>query len=153
WCNSPLPQGRSTWRPNLRKENAMDVPFIGDPETLFQVTEPKFVFAKPELAPGDPKYYEVTAVQVTLDFLAANPGYRVATKEKPDGEPVGVTDWILTRTDTTDGTTQQWPIRDATFGERWKPVPGKAGYFVPRSVPTSMVELLDGGKVMTSRGE
>src|SRR6516165_2949045 len=128
----------------------MDVPFISDPDTLFQDTDPKFVFAKPELSPSDPKYYEVTAVQVTA--VSENSDFVVVTKENPDGEPVGVSDWIITRTEA-DGATQHWPIRDATFSERWKPVPGKAGYFVPRSVPTRMVELPLGGKVMTSRGE
>src|SRR6516165_10652266 len=73
----------------------MDVPFISDPDTLFQDTDPKFVFAKPELSPSDPKYYEVTAVQVTA--VSENSDFVVVTKENPDGEPVGVSDWIITR--------------------------------------------------------
>jgi hypothetical protein len=130
-----------------------DVPLIGAPSTTFEETEPKYVFVKPDLKPGDRKYYEVEAVQLTAEFLAQNPGYVVVTKEQPGGQAVEATDWVITRTDATDGTTQQWPLRDTLFTARWKSVPDKPGYYSPRSVPTPMVELPLGGKVATSWGE
>ena len=131
----------------------MDVPFISDPDTLFRDTDPKYVFVKPDLKPGDKKYYEVQAVEVTAEFLTANPGHKVVTKEQPEGQTVEDGDWVVTRTDATDGTSQQWPLRAPVFSARWKPVPDKPGCFSPRSVPTPMVELIHGGKVKTSWGE
>jgi hypothetical protein len=131
----------------------MDILFIGDPESLFQVTSPKYVFVKPDLKPGDKKYYEVQAVQFTAEFLAANPGHKVVTKEQPEGQTVEDTDWVVTRVDASDGSSQQWPLKDNVFSARWKPVPDKPGYYSPRSVPTPMVELIHGGKVRTSWGE
>jgi hypothetical protein len=130
-----------------------DVPLIGAPSTTFEETEPKYIFVKPDLKPGDKKYYEVEAVQLTAEFLAQNPGYKVVTKEQPGGQAVEASDWVIARTDATDGTRQEWPLKDHVFSARWKPVPDKPGYYSPRSVPTTMVELPLGGKVATSWGE
>ena len=134
---------------------------ITDPKSVFDAGEPKFTFVKPDLKPGEKKYYEITAEQVTADYLATK-GNKVVSKEQPDGQIVDVTDWVLTRTGA-DGETQQWTMWDETnekvatgvafFQQRWKPVDGKPGYYSPRSVPTPMVELPEGGKLKVSWGE
>src|SRR5262245_28644830 len=116
---------------------------INDPKSVFDTSEPKYVFRKADLKPGDKKYYEVTAVQVDEAYLAAH-GDRVVTKEQPDGQPIEVGQWVITKTES-DGSSQQWTNYDETspiaqaglgakFQERYKPVAGKTGSFSPRSV-------------------
>ena len=135
---------------------------INDPKAVFDASEPKFVFRKQDLKPGEKKYYEITAVQVDEAYLAEH-GDRVVTKEQPDGQPIEVGQWVLTKVEA-DGTTQQWTNYDENsplalaglatkFQERWKPVDGKPGFFSPRSVPTPMVELPEGGTLKVSWGE
>lgn len=135
---------------------------ITDPKAVFEASEPKYVFCKADLKPGDKKYNEITAVQVDAAYIAAN-GDRVVTKEQPEGQPIEIGQWVLTRVEA-DGSTQQWTNYDETspiavaglgtmFQARWKPVAGKPGSFSPRSVPTPMVELPEGGKLKVSWGE
>ena len=135
---------------------------ISDPKSVYDASAPKFVFRKADLKPGDKKYQEVTAVQVDAAYLAAN-GDRVVTKEQPEGQPIEVGQWVITKTEA-DGTTQQWTNYDETspiaiagqgakFQERYKAVDGKPGFFAPRSVPTPMVELPEGGTLKVSWGE
>jgi len=135
---------------------------IADPKNVFETSEPKFVFRKADLKPGDKKYQEVTAVQVDAAYIAAN-GDRVVTKEQPEGQPIEIGQWVITKTEA-DGSTQQWTNYDETspialagmgtkFQERYKPVDGKPGFFSPRSVPTPMVELPEGGTLKVSWGE
>jgi len=131
----------------------MSVKLINDPAALFAAAPASaiFIFIKPDLKPGDKKYEEVVAVQVTAAFLAANPGYKVITKEQPGGQAVSVDDWIITRGQGTDKA-QSWPIDNGMFGLRWKAVEGKPGMYSPRSVNTPMIELPEGGKVKASWG-
>lgn len=135
---------------------------IADPKNVFETSEPKFVFRKADLKPGDKKYQEVTAVQVDAAYIAEH-GDRVATKEQPEGQPIEIGQWVITKTEA-DGSTQQWTNYDETspiaqaglgakFQERYKPVDGKPGSFSPRSVPTPMVELPEGGTLKVSWGE
>ncbi len=134
---------------------------INDPKDIFDRGEPKFVFCKADLKPGDKKYQEVTAVQVDEAYLAEH-GDRVVTTEKPEGQPIKVGQWVITKTEA-DGSSQQWTNYDETspiaiaglgtkFQERYKPVDGKPGFFSPRSVPTPMVELPEGGTLVVSWG-
>ena len=114
-------------------------PMITNPQDVFAAGT-QLTFVKPDLKPGDKKYYEVTGKQLTEAAL-------VPTKEQPDGQSAEAGDWIITRD------TQQWPLHNDVFEQRWKPVVGKPGFFSPRSVPTPMVQLPEGGKVKTSWGE
>jgi len=135
---------------------------ITDPKAVFDSTEPKYLFAKAELKPGDKKYYEITAVQVDAAYLAEH-GDRVVTKEQPEGQPIEIGQWVLSKVEA-DGSIMQWTNYDENsplalaglatkFQERWKPVDGKPGFFSPRSVPTPMVELPEGGTLKVSWGE
>ena len=135
---------------------------ITDPKSVFDASAPKFVFRKAELKPGEKKYQEVTAVQVDAAYIAEH-GDRVVTKEQPEGQPIEVGQWVITKVEA-DGTTQQWTNYDETspiaiagqgakFQDRYKPVDGKPGYFSARSVPTPMVELPEGGTLKVSWGE
>ena len=135
---------------------------ISDPKAVYDASVPKFVFAKPDLKPGDKKYQEVTAVQVDEAYLAEH-GDRVVTTEQPEGQPIEVGQWVITKTEA-DGTSQQWTNYDETspiaiagqgakFQARYKPVDGKPGFYSPRSVPTPMVELPEGGTLKVSWGE
>jgi hypothetical protein len=98
---------------------------------------------------------------VDADYIAQH-GNKVVSKEQPDGQVIDVGDWVLTRTDA-EGT-QQWTNWDesdprtdngqgAKFQARWKPVDGKPGHFSPRSVPTPMVELPEGGQLKVAWGD
>ena len=135
---------------------------ISDPKSVYDASEPKFVFRKADLKPGDKKYQEVTAVQVDAAYLAAH-GDRVVTKEQSEGQPIEIGQWVITKTEA-DGTSQQWTNYDETspiaqaglgakFQERYKAVDGKPGFYSPRSVPTPMVELPEGGTLKVSWGE
>ena len=135
---------------------------ITDPKSVFDSTEPKFVFRKAELKPGDKKYQEVSAVQVDEAYIAEH-GDRVVTTEQPEGQPIEVGQWVITKTEA-DGSSQQWTNYDETspiaqaglgakFQARYRPVDGKPGIFTARSVPTPMVELPEGGKILVSWGE
>lgn len=135
---------------------------ITDPKAVFDASAPVFVFRKAELKPGDKKYQEVAAVQVDAAYLAEH-GDRVVTKEQPEGQPIEVGQWVITKTEA-DGSTQQWTNYDETspiaqaglgakFQERYRPVDGKPGIFTARSVPTPMVELPEGGTLKVSWGE
>src|SRR5690349_15837585 len=104
---------------------------ITDPKSVFDNSAPKFVFRKAELKPGEKKYQEVTAVQVDAAYIAEH-GDRVVTKEQPEGQPIEVGQWVITKVEA-DGTTQQWTNYDETspiaiagqgakFQDRYKPV-------------------------------
>jgi hypothetical protein len=135
---------------------------ITEPKAIFDGATTKYNFRKADLKPGEKKYYEITAVQVDAAFIEKN-GDRIVTKEQPQGQVVAAGDWVLTQTDA-DGKSQQWTMWDAShemaksgqgayFQQRWNAVAGKDGYFSPRSVPTPMVELPEGGKLKVSWGE
>lgn len=134
---------------------------ITEPKSVFDGSEPKYVFAKPDLKPGEKKYYEIDAIQVDAHYIAKN-GDKVVSKEQPDGQLVEIGDWVLTRTEA-DGTSQSWTMWDQTsakvqngqgayFQLRWKSA-GKPGKYSPRSVPTPMVELPNGGQLKVAWGD
>ncbi len=91
-------------------------------------------------------------------------GDRVVTKEQPEGQPIEVGQWVITKTEA-DGTTRRWTNYDETsaiaiagqgakFQDRYKAVDGKPGFAShARSVPTPMVELPEGGTLKVSWGE
>jgi hypothetical protein len=138
---------------SLKQEKTVpEFPIIEDPEKLFALTQPKYIFVKPELTPGQPGYYEVTALQVPVRFLEATPGFKVKTTEQPLGQVVQAGDWIITRTHPILMYTQHWPIKDVEFNLRWKPVRGKLGYYSPKSVATEMVELAECCRIKTNWG-
>lgn len=127
---------------------------IADPESLFEHAGRSgrlYTFKKADVKPGDKKYQEVHAFQITEEFLSAHPGYLVKTKEIPEGVEVRPGQWVITRNEIVAGNVvpQQYTNDDDKFRARWKPVAGKEHVFSPRSVPTLMVELEAGGQVMT----
>jgi hypothetical protein len=139
-----------------------EVAIISDPSSTFDASPTKYLFAKAELKVGDKKYYEVTARQVDQAYLDEH-GDKLVTKENADGQQLALTDWVITKTED-DGTSQQWALWDetnpnvadgkgASFQSRWNSVEGKPGSYSPRSVPTPMVELPEGGKVKVSWGD
>jgi hypothetical protein len=121
-------------------ERSKTMQLITNPEAVFANAAILHIFVKPDLKPGDKNYYEVTAERLSEPQL-------VPTKEQPMGQSAEPGDWIITRD------LQRWPLRNDVFMQLYKPVPGKSGFFSPRSVPTPMVELPLGGKIKTSRGE
>ncbi len=136
---------------------------INDPSQSSRAARPSSVFRKADLKPGDKKYTEVTAVQVTEAYIAEH-GDRVVTKEQAGGQPIEVGQWVITKTEadaerrssgrtTTRRRRSRLPVREPSSRSATSRSTASRVRFRRARCPTPMVELPEGGTLKVSWGE